>query len=126
MPTLDVVPQRESYTLKNGMAWQQFDAEGGLPRTRLEYPNAEPTLTVQWLCGPTAFSRLNQFHEASACRNYENFDLDLYLDDQELVTCSVRFVPGSFKLQSHQGSSYVVAAELVLSVVRAAVPWPEL
>jgi hypothetical protein len=121
-----VPPQQPGLAIsESSEAWLTVELEGGLPRTRRDLFDPEPTVDVSWVLTISTYTYLTEFYRASAARDFEPFEIDLYVENgATLTTVEARFVPKSLKLTRQTGNTYFVSAQLVIVVDRIDDTWP--
>lgn len=117
---LDLAPDKSSYTVKYGNESVAVQYEGNVPNQRRTYFNASRLVSLRWNCIPITFDRLLQAYRAWVVSGGDPFFMDLFMDRAILTRHRCTFVPGSFRLSSHQGQLHVVEADLEVE----STPWP--
>lgn len=117
---LDLAPDKSSYTVKYGNESVAVQYEGNVPNQRRTYFNASRLVSLRWNCIPITFDRLLQAYRAWVVSGGEPFLMDLFMDRSILTRHRCTFVPGTFRLSSHQGELHIIEADLEVE----SDPWP--
>lgn len=89
-----------------------IELDGGAPRVRRDKLGSAYTITVQWSVGPDDFNYLMAFWRTGTAEGSLPFLIDLLIDEAETGEYQATFVPGTFKLYSKSGLTYVLQASL--------------
>ena len=109
---LELAPDQEGYTAKDGESVLSAELNGGASRYRRDILNANSFLNVKWTLGPDEFSTLKNFFLYVTDGGALPFLIDLYMDEEVLTEHTARFMPSSFGIISQQGLRWVVGAQL--------------
>lgn len=112
LPELKLAPDNSAYSVKDGSQVVTTQLGGGAGRYRRDILGATSRVSVTWKCDPSEYQYLKSFHRATLSFGALPFSVGLVLDTPELVSYKAYFVPDSLQLQSQQGLTYVVIAEL--------------
>jgi hypothetical protein len=85
--------------------------DGGLPRLRKDNVGKVAPIIVQWTLNPIEYSYMQAFYRLIEY-GAQPFSATLLMDGAQLDTYTVSIEPGSWRLASTEGLSYVVAATL--------------
>lgn len=108
---LNLPPDQASYAVDDGDEVIRTQLEGGAGKYRVDILNATRTVNCQWTVGPDNFRYLRAFYN-TLHRLSEPFKTNLYLDYAELTEHDCWFIPGTFKLASQTGLTFVVVCQL--------------
>jgi hypothetical protein len=113
MYKLNISPDSTGYSVLDGNTNVFTQLDGGDPRVRADQLGAAGTVAVQWTLGPADYKVLRAFYRTGAKNGSEPFQVDLVgIDDDQVRTYTARFVPGTFKLASQSGLTYIQTASL--------------
>lgn len=119
METLAIAPDEDGYTFVEPGSFLYQELEGGLPRTRADLINASKTVGVQWTVGVADYQYLCNFNSANLSNDSEPFLIPLFIDEVEAKDYEAIILPGTFGLVSQSGETYVVGAQLEVTVTPA-------
>jgi hypothetical protein len=102
---------RDNYSAQDGNSVYAVQLDGGSSRFRQDQLNPAGTITVQWTLDGPGYDVLRAFY-ASVNYGADPFLIDLLWEAQGVLEYTVHFVPGTFKLTSQRGYTYVVQATL--------------
>lgn len=119
METLAIAPDEDGYTFVEPGSFLYQELEGGLPRTRADLINASKTVGVQWTVGVADYQYLCNFNSANLSNDSEPFLIPLFIDEVEVKDYEAIILPGTFGLVSQSGETYVVGAQLEVTVTPA-------
>ena len=114
---LGIPPDRTGYKVKQGNGAVAIQLDGGAPRVRGDKLGVVSTVDVQWTVNESDFDYLMAFSRSGAGANGVPctlpFLIDLVgIDNAEVGTYMVWFVPNTFGLISQAGLTYIVGAQL--------------
>jgi hypothetical protein len=113
MYKLKFSPDSTGYSVLDGNTNVFTQLDGGDPRVRADKLGAAGTVAVQWTLGPANYKLLRAFYRTGTKNGSEPFQVDLVgIDDDQVRTYTARFVPGTFKLASQSGLTYIQTASL--------------
>lgn len=112
MLKLALLPDRSSYTVKDGIEVISVQLDGGASRKRRDILGSTSRVTCKWVCNSASYKYLRAFYRTGTVSGSESFKIDLILDEAELEEFTASFVPGSMILQEQSGDYYSVVAEL--------------
>lgn len=119
MQTLAIAPDEDGYTFVEPGSFLYQELEGGLPRTRADLINASKTVGVQWTVGVADYQYLCNFNSANLSNDSEPFLILLFIDEVEAKYYESIILPGTFGLISQSGETYVVGAQLEVTITPA-------
>lgn len=105
-------PDQESYSVTDGTTVVATALDGGSSRYRADLLDAAAIVTVQWTLGPADFQFFKAFFRTALANGALPFLIDLYMDNAELTEHEVHIVPGTFKLASQQGNTFIITCNL--------------
>jgi len=117
---LELQPDKSSYTVKYGNESIAVQYDGNIPNQRRTFFNASRLASLRWHCAPANFDRLLQAYRAWRVSGGDPFFMDLFMDRSILTRHRCTFVPGTFRLSSHQGDLHIIEADLEVE----STPWP--
>lgn len=117
---IELSPDKSSYTVKYGNESIAIQYDGNVPNQRRTYFNASRLVSLRWHCAPVNFDRLLQAYRAWRISGGDPFFMDLFMDRSILTRHRCTFVPGTFRLSSHQGDLHIIEADLEVE----STPWP--
>lgn len=109
MAKLNIPPDSEGYGAVWGDEVLATQVEGGPARYRQVFIGAPGTVPVTWKCNAAEYDTLCAFYETNKALP---FQIDLIWKTSAPVERNAHFVPGTFKLASQSGQTYIVQAEL--------------
>lgn len=108
-----IPPDKAGYSISDPNSVVSTQVASGANRYRRDMFGARSTVTVQWTCDPGEYQYVKMFFRAILNEGSLPFLIDMVLDHApELTEHEAYFVPGSLKLSSHMGWTYVVSAQL--------------
>lgn len=107
-----IPPDQASYSVTDGKEVVSTQLDGGAARYRRDILGATSRVAVQWTCGPSAYKYIRSFYRGVTVSGSKAFNIGLILDEPEITTHKVYFIPGSMVLRQQQGLTYIVGAEL--------------
>lgn len=116
---LELQPDKSSYTVKYGNESIAVQYDGNVPNQRRTFFNASRLVSLRWHCVPANFDRLLQAYRAWRVSGGDLFFMDLFMDKSILTRHRCTFVPGTFRLSSHQGDLHIIEADLEVE----STPW---
>jgi hypothetical protein len=111
LPKLYLTPDSNSYGVKDGKEVISVQLDGGASRFRRDVVGASSTISVKWTVDADGYRTLRDFYE-SIGNGAEPFLIDLIWEDADLTEHEAHIIPGTFKLDSQEGRTYVVSADL--------------
>lgn len=118
LPILNALPDSSGYTLIDGNSVvNSGELEGGASRSRADVIGATATCDVRWTCGPALYAYLRAFYRTAITNGADSFQMNLIFDQSTPILYTVKFVPGTFKLDSTQGLTYILAGSLEVSPI---------
>ena len=115
MEKLMLVPDKASYTVKDGKEVVSIQLDGGAARYRRDVLNAASRVTCLWNLDPAEYQYFRAFYRTSTQNGSQTFLASLMLDEPVLRDFEAHFVPDSVMLREQSGLLYVMAAELEVS-----------
>ena len=114
MATLGLLPDSDGYAVADGLMANAVMLDGGAPRVRLDQLGAVKTVDCQWTLSTDDYDYLMAFYRTGAGNASLPFLINLPgIDDSDITsTYTAYFVPGSLKLATQQGLTYVMKAQL--------------
>lgn len=109
---LTIPPDQASYSVVDGIEVASVELDGGKSRYRRDIIGAASKVNAVWTLNPEEFKYLRLFYRISSEKGAIPFLIDLYLDLPALTEHISNFVPGSMKLQSQRGLTFVVSCVL--------------
>jgi hypothetical protein len=127
MDKIAIPPDQNGYGLTPASGVLVSVLDGGSPRTRADIFDGWATANVQWTLNELGYEYLSAIAYLCEQRGGYRFLIDLFFYVSELTECTAMFVPGTFKLASQTGLSFVCTASLyVAPPVLAPSAWPTL
>lgn len=116
MATLNFVPDRDGYSIKELEQFRSVETMGGFPRVRRDLLDSTFIATCQFTFGQAdKYNEFLAFYEAYK-KSPAWFDVMLVSDvdvpNSKLVAHKAQFVPGTFALQMFFGHTWKVAVQL--------------
>lgn len=111
MYKLTLAPDQSGYAAAEGAKQVYNRLDGGSGRTRRDYLNGVYKVDVQWTATEDDYLYLQTFHRVTM-EGSEPFLMDLLLTDYQLKEYECRFIPGTWRLTTVKGQSYIVKAQL--------------
>lgn len=105
-------PDQAGYTTSDNLSVVSTQLDGGMSRSRADIAGASSLVNVQWTTDKDGFHYTRIFYRAVAKEGAVPFYIPLYLDFEDVRVYLATFVPGSLKLASTQGLSFVLTAQL--------------
>lgn len=112
LPTLALLPDSQGYNVDEGDPNVAVQLDGGAARVRADKVGAVHTVTLQWTVGTANYEYLKAFFRTSTNNAALPFLMQLIIDHSTPDTYTCQFIPGTFKLKSQIGLTYVVGAQL--------------
>lgn len=113
LPLLNALPDSSGYELLDGnMVVNSGDLEGGASRSRADVVGANGQCDVRWTCGPNVYNYIRAFYRTSITNGADTFQISLIFDVALPLVYTVKFIPGTFKLVSQEGMTYVLGGTL--------------
>lgn len=112
LPNLLLPPDQANYTHKFGDQIIATQLDGGASRFRRDQLGAAFQLEVQWTCNDKNYDYVTAFYRTSINFGSDPFTCSLILDQHGLQSYTCHFLPGTFRLDSQQGQTYVLRATL--------------
>lgn len=113
LPFMQIIPDSSGYAILDGnMVVNSGELEGGASRSRANVFGASGQCDVRWTCGPNAYNYIRAFYRTSITNGADTFQINLIWDTALLQLYTVKFVPGTFKLVSQNGLTYVLGGTL--------------
>lgn len=112
MTKLTIAPVASSYSAQDGEETIAIQLDGGKSRYHLDIANAWSTVNVTWITNKFGFKYLRAFYNVATDSGSLPFTVDLVLDDYEPLEHSAYFVPNTLALNSIQGDTYTLSAQL--------------
>lgn len=112
LPKLEIKIAQSAYAVSEPETAKTVVTQGGLPRQRLDFLDANVLINVQWELGPTKSEELVNFYYNDAKEGGAAFLIDLMLDTFEQTEYTAFIVPGSFSLDEVEGLTYRYSAKL--------------
>lgn len=111
MYKLALAPDQNGYAAAEGYRHVYQKLDGGAGRQRKDILNGTYKVDVTWTVTKDDYLYLTTFHRATK-EGTEPFRMDLLLTKHELVEYECRLIPGTWRLTSVKGETYVVKAQL--------------
>lgn len=113
MLTLALASGKASYGAKtqDGLGVRHEGARG---KVRRGNPKNARNVTASWEVGPFAYQYLRAFYRTGIQEGSEPFIAKLVFPSADITQHKAQFVPGSFRLSSTTGSSFIVEAKLLV------------
>lgn len=125
MYKLKLSPDSTGFTVLDGNTNVAIQLDGGDPRVRADQLGAASLVTGQWTLGPEDYDTLRAFYRTGTFFGSMPFLIDLVgVDGSELTTYVARFVPGTFKLLSQSGLTYIQGASMWVTPTISTVACP--
>lgn len=105
-------PDSSNYDANTGLDTVAVQLEGGAGRYRSDYLGTTFIIDVQWSLETTEFDTLFSFYYTTIKRGSIPFNINLLVQSSTLTAYVAFIIPGSFKLASQAGNSYIVVAKL--------------
>lgn len=111
MYKLALAPDQANYAAAEGNRHVYQKLDGGAGRIRKDVLNGTWKVDVQWTVTKDDYLYLQTFYRATK-EFTQPFKMDLLLTSFELVEYECRVLPGTWRLTSIKGESYIVKAQL--------------
>lgn len=112
LPKCLVAPVRDGYNMAPGNQVVSVQLNGGAPRNRADQLGAVGLCSIQWSVGRKDYDYLMAFYRSMISQGALPFVMDLIFEGSDLKEYQVTLVPGTFKLTSQAGHTYIVQASL--------------
>lgn len=119
MEHLSVLPDRAKYEVRDSdLSWTEYPLDGGLPKTRREFYDAHTKVRAQWICDWSKFRYLRDFYESNAALDFEEFTIDLVVEESRPISYVAQFVPNTWRVSRAQGGVFQIEVVLQCKVRR--------
>jgi hypothetical protein len=122
LPILTLTPTSSGYTSKDVASTLSVQYDGGAGLYRSGKAGNPNIVGVTWNLGPADYRTLTAFYNTILNNGTKSFLINLIIDSVYTVQTqhTVKFVPQTFKLNSVQGHTYQVSAELEVIPIQLA------
>jgi hypothetical protein len=111
---LELPVDARNYTGVFGSPVISTQLDGGAPRIRQDKLGSVHIIDVAWFVGPDDYKYLMAFYRTGTSQGALPFTIDLVIDDSVPQEYTATFVPQSFKLESVEGLTFTVRAQLAV------------
>ena len=109
------LPTSASYAVDYGAEAFAVKLDGGLSRYRRDIIGSSKLVEASWQFGPGEFQYFEAFYRTATEFGSEPFLLDLIIDEAIPVERTCNFVPGTKRLDSQSGLTYIVSVRLEIA-----------
>jgi hypothetical protein len=119
MLKLEVPVDARNYAGTFGSPVIAVQLDGGAPRLRQDKLGIVHIIDVAWYVGPDDYKYLMAFYRTGTSQGALPFTIDLVIDDSVPEEYTATFVPQTFRLESIEGITFTVRAQLAVVPIAA-------